>query len=191
MLNKKLLPEKILWIDLEMTGLVPTRDLIIEVGLAVTDFDFNIIDTYESRVKHDKTKLEELFDSNEFYRTDFPNNKNQFLENLDSAKSSELVETEIINLMKRYFGQEPVILAGNSIHADRGFIKEHWLKLDKKLHYRMLDVSSWKIIMNSKFGVEFEKKSTHRALGDIEESINELKFYLQWFEEHGRELKNA
>jgi oligoribonuclease len=174
-------PTKLLWIDLEMTGLNPKKDVILEVAAKVTDFNFKILSSYEARVKHDKDKLVKLFDDNLWYRDQFPENRDIFLNTLNSAKSSTQIETELIEFLKRNFHDEPAILAGNSIHADRSFIKQYWPIFDTKLHYRMLDVSSWKIVMKTKFNVEFEKQSNHRALEDIQESINELKFYLKWF----------
>ena len=109
---------KILWIDLEMTGLDPQKDRILEVAAIATDWDFNEIATFES-------------------------------------------------------------LGGNSIHQDRRFIRAEWKKLEKMLHYRMLDVSAWKVVMSAKFKRVFAKPENHRALDDIRGSIEELKFYLK------------
>jgi oligoribonuclease len=181
MIDKTIVPTKLLWVDLEMTGLNPQRDLIVEIAVIITDFNFKTLATYEARIKHDEQKLTELFNANLWYRDNFPDNQQNFLKNLDSAKTSEIVEQELIGLVDQHFGKESAILAGNSIHADRGFIRQYWPILDSTLHYRMMDVSAWKIIMNSKFNVEYEKESPHRALGDIEASIAELKFYLDWF----------
>ncbi len=77
------------------------------------------------------------------------------------------------------FGSELAVLAGNSIHNDRNFIKRWWPEVDKLLHYRMLDVSSYKILMQAKYGVEFHKKDVHRATADIQASIAELQYYLE------------
>jgi oligoribonuclease len=71
-------------------------------------------------------------------------------------------------------------LAGNSIHNDRNFIKRWWPEVDELLHYRMLDVSSLKIIMQGKYGLSFEKNDAHRAYDDIQASIAELQYYLEW-----------
>ena len=73
----------------------------------------------------------------------------------------------------------PVILAGNSIHQDRRFIVNEWLRLDERLHYRMLDVSAWKIIFDAKYGIKFAKPEAHRAIDDIRGSIEELQYYLK------------
>ncbi len=71
------------------------------------------------------------------------------------------------------------MIAGNSIAQDRSFIDRHMPRLARRLHYRMLDVTSWKIVLAERFGLKYEKKKAHRALDDIRESIGELSFYLQ------------
>ena len=182
MVNLKTPPTKLFWVDLEMTGLDPKNDIILEVDAIVTDFNFKILDSYEARIKHDKAKVEKLLSANSWYQKQVPQNRDEFLKNSSDAKSLNEVEDELIEFITKNFAGEAATLAGNSVHFDRTFMKPYWPKLDKMLHYRILDVSSWKIIMNTKFGVEFPKKSTHRALDDIRESIAELKFYLDWFE---------
>jgi oligoribonuclease len=180
-INKTIKPTKLLWVDLEMTGLDSTKDVILEVGAEVTDFNFKTLGTYEARVRHDKKLVVPLFQANNFYRDQVPENRDDFLRTLDSAKPSEQVEQELIDFTTSHFGNEPAILAGNSIHNDRNFIKFWWPAFDLKLHYRMLDVSSWKTIMETKLGTSFEKKGTHRAFDDIQASIAELQYYLEWF----------
>ena len=93
---------------------------------------------------------------------------------------------ELAEFIKANFGDEPAVLAGNSIHNDRRFIKKWWPEVDGLLHYRMLDVSSWKLVLQGKYGVPFEKQETHRAAADIRESIAELQFYLAWLQDHGK-----
>ena len=83
-------------------------------------------------------------------------------------------------MIDRHFGGEPAILCGNSIGQDRTFINWHFKALNRKLHYRMLDVTSWKVIYQSVYGLKFEKKNTHRAVDDIRESIAELQFYMSF-----------
>ncbi|HUY53294.1 MAG TPA: oligoribonuclease [Candidatus Dormibacteraeota bacterium] len=183
-INKAAIPTRLLWVDLEMTGLDYKKDLIIEVAAIVTDFDFKIVANYEARIRHDKDQLIKLFKANSWYSDQFPQNRDYFLNIPSDAKSSEQVEVDLVEFVYRYFGNEPAVLAGNSIHADRGFIKQYWPIFDTKLHYRMLDVSAWKLVMNTKFGVEFDKQSDHRALGDIKSSIAELEYYLAWFGSH-------
>jgi oligoribonuclease len=90
------------------------------------------------------------------------------------------VQAKFEEFINKHFDQdEPALLAGNSIHCDRGFIRHWWPNVEKRLHYRMLDVSAWKVVMIGKYGVEYTKLEKHRALDDILESIDEMKFYLE------------
>ncbi len=180
MSKNDIIPTKLLWVDLEMTGLDPARDVILEVAAEVTDFDFKTLASYESRVKHPKETVVARMRANIWWK-DYPTNRDDFLNNLDDAKSLKDVEQGLIALVEQHFGTEPAILAGNSIHNDRNFIKRWWPALDLKLHYRMLDVSSLKVLMQGKNGVIFEKKEVHRAFDDIQASIAELEHYLEWF----------
>jgi oligoribonuclease len=180
-IDKSLIATKLLWVDLEMTGLNPEKDVILEIAAEVTDFNFKTLGNYEARVKHDKQTVIPLFQANNWYRDKFPENRDDFIKTLDSAKPSEQVENEMVDFVTQHFGNEPAILAGNSIHNDRNFIRFWWPAFDLKLHYRMLDVSAWKIFMQAKFGVDFDKKEVHRAFDDIQASIAELQFYLDWF----------
>lgn len=179
-IDKNVIPTKLLWVDLEMTGLEPSKDVLLEVGLEVTDFDFKTLETYEARINQDQNLVVERMQANIWWR-EFPTNRDDFLANLSHGKSLDQIEQELIELVYKHFGDEPAVLAGNSIYNDRLFIK-HWMpKLDLKLHYRMLDVSAFKILMQGKYGVVFEKDSTHRAFDDIQASIAELQHYVDWF----------
>jgi oligoribonuclease len=176
MIDKKALPTKLFWVDLEMTGLDSENDVILEIAAEVTDFNFKTIASYEAIVKQPKELVVDRMSKNIWW-ADYP-------EKMDGGKPLEQVESELLSLLQEQFGTEPAILAGNSIHSDRGFIKHWWPQLDLKLHYRMLDVSSLKIVMQGKYGVEFEKNDAHRAFDDIQASIAELQFYLEWLQ-HG------
>ena len=167
-----------------MTGLDCERDVILEVAAEITDFNFKTIASYESRVGHPKKLVVERLQKNIWYR-DYPQNRDDFIQNLDKAKPSAEVEQELCAFLSEHFGDEPAILAGNSIHNDRNFIKQWWPALDMKMHYRMLDVSSLKVFMQVRYGLEFEKKEVHRAFDDIQASIAELQYYLEWLKEQG------
>jgi oligoribonuclease len=179
MINKHAIPTKILWVDLEMTGLDATQDVILEVAAEITDFEFKTLGSYEARVKAPRELVIARMQKNNWWQ-DYPENRDDFVAKLDEAKPSHQVEQELIKLVEEHFGAEPAILGGNSIHNDRNFIKHWWPALDLKLHYRMLDVSSLKIFMQGKYGVEFEKKEIHRAFDDIQASIAELQYYIEW-----------
>ena len=74
---------------------------------------------------------------------------------------------------------EPAVIAGNSIGQDRLFINKYFKRLADKLHYRMLDVSAWKVVFDGKYKKRFAKAEAHRALEDIRGSIEELQYYLK------------
>lgn len=173
--------QKIFWVDLEMTGLDPKRDRIVEVAAIVTDWNFAEYAVYESGVGQDVTEVAALLDANEWYAA-LPENKHAMQQRAQTGPPEKEVVEQLVQLLDEHFApDEKVILAGNSIHQDRRFIRQWWPELDQRLHYRMLDVSAWKVLMMGKFGVEFKKSEAHRALDDIRESIGELQFYLTYF----------
>lgn len=181
-------PEKLLWIDLEMTGLDPEVDRILEIGLIVTDFDFKELDTYEAVIHQEPSELKRLKES-DWYEYSYGKRKkigtvydmaqkNGLLDKVASGKSEQDVQREVVEIIKKNFDQRAV-LAGNSIHQDRRFIRQWWPEVEGLLHYRMLDITSFKILMQGKFGEEFRKQDEHRALEDIRGSIQELGYYLR------------
>ena len=174
---------KILWIDLEMTGLDPQKDRILEVAAIATDWDFNEIATFENAVKVDEKILKSRM-VGEFWDTFSETRDALKLQNSRATKNSQEVEADLIKFAEENFAEElsngeKILLGGNSIHQDRRFIRTEWKKLEKMLHYRMLDVSAWKVVMSAKFKRVFAKPENHRALDDIRGSIEELKFYLK------------
>jgi oligoribonuclease len=181
MIDKKAIPTKLLWIDLEMTGLDAQQDVILEVAVEITDFNFKTLESYEARIQQPRDTVVSRMQANIWWR-DFPKNRDDFLNRLDEGKSLSQVEQELITLVQKHFGDEPAVLAGNSIHNDRNFIKQWLPNFDLQLHYRMLDVSAFKILMQGKYGVNFEKQEVHRAFDDIQASIAELQHYLEWFQ---------
>jgi len=175
---KRITPEKILWVDLEMTGLNPEKDRIIEIAAIITDWDFNEIDRFESGVGHDPAALQILLDANEWYNN-HPKNKEAFMKLSAESQPEAIVQAKFEEFINKHYEEgAPALLAGNSIHMDRQFIRHWWPQVERHLHYRMLDVSAWKVVMIGKYGVEYEKFESHRALEDIRESIDELRFYL-------------
>lgn len=180
MADKDVIPTKLLWVDLEMTGLDPQKDVILEVAAEVTDFNFKTLESYESRVQQKQEIVAARMQANVWWK-DFPENRDEFIAKLETGKPIKQIEQDLIELTEKHFGREPAVLAGNSIHNDRQFIKFWWPTFDLKLHYRMLDVSSFKVLMQGKYGEIFEKKEVHRAFDDIQASIAELQYYLDWF----------
>lgn len=182
MVNKNTVPTKLLWVDLEMTGLDPRQDVILEVAAEVTDFNLKTLDSHEACIKQNRDLVVKRMQANTWWK-DFPSNRDGFLKSVVEGKSLKEAEDELLALVSKHFGDEPAVLAGNSIYNDRGFIKQWMPALDLKLHYRMLDVSAWKVFMQGRFGVNYEKKDVHRAFDDIQASIAELQFYLDWFKQ--------
>lgn len=181
MIDKNAVPSKLLWVDLEMTGLNPASDVILEVAAEVTDFDFKTLASYEAVVAQPPEKMEQM---NEWCVTQ--HTASGLLERIKAeGRPEKEVIHELIGFIKAEFGGEPAILAGNSIHNDRSFIKVWWPEVDSLLHYRMMDVSSLKILMQAKYGVVFKKKEVHRAFDDIQASIAELQHYLEWLKNNG------
>ena len=173
-------PKRILWVDLEMTGLDPVQDEILEVGAIVTDWQLKTLATYEGVVRHDADKLRQLLDRNAaFWDENIEARRGLEAQNANGRPLQE-IEQELLAFCDEWLADEPkILLGGNSIHQDRRFIDQWWPTLSKKLHYRMLDVSAWKVVFEGRFGKKFAKPEAHRALGDIEGSIEELKYYLK------------
>ena len=166
---------KLLWIDLEMTGLSPAKDRILEVAAIATDMKLNEIAHFEAVVKVD----DELIKSRmvgDFWEKNHESRDALIAQN-KKGKPVEKVEKELLKFVKKNFG-DTIYLAGNSIHQDRKFIENEMPELNKKLHYRMLDVSAWKIYFENALDKRFVKPENHRALDDINGSIEELKWYL-------------
>lgn len=171
---KNVKPTKLLWVDLEMTGLEPEDKRIIEVAAIVTDFDFNEIETYEAVIHQPESVLERA----DPWVKEHLSANGLFEQVRASHLSEDEVQTELIKLVKRHYKDELAILAGSSIHQDKRFIRRYWPELDKLLHYRMLDVTTLKIYAMGKQGTFLRKPDSHRALDDIRASISEFKAYL-------------
>ena len=168
---------KLLWIDLEMTGLDPDQDKICEVAAIATDLELNQIATYEAVVKVDDQLMKERM-VGEFWEKNSSSRDALIAQNTTGKEIAE-VEKELLDFVNKNFSaKHPVYLAGNSIHQDRKFIEREMPELNSKLHYRMLDVSAWKIYFENALNRKFTKPENHRALDDINGSIEELKWYL-------------
>ena len=178
--NKNVRPEKILWLDLEMTGLSARNDLILEAAAIVTDWDFNELVTYHGVVRNDERILRERMLANATFWDANVETRDGLLKQNQDGRALIEIEDEILNLIDDNFKPDlPVLLGGNSIHMDRQFISAWWPRFDERLHYRMLDVSAWKVVFDGKYKKVFAKPDEHRALSDIHGSIMELQYYLK------------
>lgn len=170
---------RIVWVDLEMTGLDPSRHVIVEVAALVTDAELNIIDEGVDLVVHaTDAELAEMDDFVTQMHSD-----NGLLDDIKASQVS-LAEAEdaVLGLVEKHCDPaHPAPLAGNSIATDRTFIRAQMPRLDAALHYRMIDVSTVKELSRRWFPKAYyhqpEKGMAHRALADIVESIRELDYY--------------
>ena len=171
--------DRIVWVDLEMTGLDPSRHVIVEVAALVTDAELNIIDDGVDLVVHaTDAELAEMDD----FVTEM-HSSNGLLDDIKaSTVSIEEAEDAVLELVAKHCDPaHPAPLAGNSIATDRAFIRAQMPRLDDALHYRMIDVSTVKELSRRWFPKAYynqpEKGMAHRALADIVESIRELDYY--------------
>ena len=163
---------------MEMTGLDVDKERIIEVAAIVTDLEFNELDCYESVVHQSPEFINNMDDWNTEHHT-----RSGLVAKIANAPKQDSVEKDLCSLIEKHFTtDDPAILSGNSIGQDRKFIDKYMKKLSSLLHYRMLDVTAWKLIMGPKFNVSYEKKESHRALEDIRESIAELKTFVDFIQ---------
>lgn len=166
---------KLLWIDLEMTGLDPIKDRILELAAIATDLDLQPIAEMTAVVKVPEKLIHERM-VGEFWEKNSESRDGLMQQNA-SGRSAKNVEQELLEFINKHFGKE-VILAGNSIHQDRKFIDREWPEVSQRLHYRMLDVSAWKVYFEGARKEKFLKREAHRALDDIKGSIEELQWYI-------------
>jgi len=170
------------WIDLEMSGLNSEKDKILEIACIITDPNLTVIAEKEPIVISQSPELIENMDRwNILHHT-----QSGLIDALRKSKwSTEEAEREILNFVKEYCEPKKAPLCGNSIWMDRLFLQKYMPLLEQYLNYRVIDVSTIKQLVNFWYGKPgrelFKKKNSHRALDDIMESIEELKFYRENF----------
>ena len=163
-----------LWLDMEMSGLDVGKCRILEVAAIVTDRDFQPLEDFHTVV----FQPPEVLAAMDAWCTE-NHGKSGLTAAVASGMPEKDAEKRLLELISRHFAaNERPVLCGNSIGQDRKFIDAWMPELAKRLHYRMLDVTSFKLVFNERYNVRYEKKGAHRALDDIHESIAELKTYL-------------
>jgi len=167
---------KLVWIDLEMTGLDPAVDSILEIAVIITGADLAPIAEYEAVIHQPDSTLLTM---SAFVRD--MHTKNGLIERVRKSRVSlDEACAKALALIKQYCPEGQGVLAGNSIHQDRRFLLKYMPEIEAWLHYRQVDVSSLKILAQAwypdvpKFGKE---DKDHTALADIRQSIAELKYY--------------
>lgn len=171
--------DRLVWIDLEMTGLNPARHVIVEVAALITDANLNVLGSGIDLVVH--ATEAELAEMDDFVRN--MHTSNGLLEEIQgSTVSISEAEDAVLALIAEHCSPDhPAPLAGNSIATDRSFIRAHMPRLDEALHYRMVDVSSIKELARRWYPRVYfgqpDKGMSHRALADIVESVRELDYY--------------
>ena len=172
--------DRLVWIDCEMTGLNVEVDELVEIAVVVTDFDLNIIDPgLDIIIKPSASALENM---NDFVRN--MHTTSGLLDELPNGISTAEAEFQVLEYLLRFIPAEhKAPLAGNSIGTDRGFLARYMPRLDTRLHYRNVDVSSIKELARRWYPRVYfnapSKDGGHRALADILESIRELAYYRQ------------
>ncbi|MBT5815880.1 MAG: oligoribonuclease [Opitutales bacterium] len=172
------------WIDLEMTGLDPNVDRILEAGIIVTDKFLEPVFEWETAVTQPSQVLENMNDWCKHHHA-----KSGLIDRIPKGISEDELDERLAEIILTHFKKKnPVVICGNSISQDRKFIDQYLPKFSERLHYRMLDVSSFKIVYREMLGRDFKKQNTHRALEDIKESIAELKYYMSAIDPSGLSL---
>ena len=169
------------WLDLEMTGLDEAVDCILEVAVVLTHPNLSRIASYHATVQPSPASLLSMSD---FVRAMHTNTGLLQRLDTDEAKQAETVERELLDLLSSALPSPSsrLLLCGNSVHVDRRFIRRYWPALERRLHYRIVDVSSWKEVFAHQFDVWYPKRNTHSAVDDVEESISELSFFLSFID---------
>lgn len=169
----------LVWIDMEMTGLDPAKERIIEIATILTDGQLTEIAVGPELVIHQADDVLAAMD-------DWNKTHHKASGLVDRVKASTITdgdaEAQTLAFINAHVApKERPVLAGNSIHQDRRFIRRYMMSLDARLHYRMVDVSTIKELARRWYpqiiAKQPLKKDTHRALDDIRESIDELRYY--------------
>lgn len=169
------------WMDMEMTGLNPEKDKIIEIATVITDSGLNVVAEGPHLVIHQPPSVLKSMDR--WNRTQ--HKKSGLTEAVKVSKASvREAEKATLDFIKRYCVPQTALLCGNSIHHDRRFLIRYMPRIHRYLHYRMVDVSTLKDLIQRWYPSKNDlpkKGQSHRAVEDIRESIEELRFYREHF----------
>jgi oligoribonuclease len=169
--------DRLVWVDMEMSGLLPETDRILEIAMIVTDGDLNIVAEGPVLVVHQEDAVLDRMDAW---------NKGTHSKSglIDKVKASTLTEAEVeaecLAFLKQHVKPSISPMCGNTIHQDRRFMNRYMPKLEAYFHYRNIDVSTIKELCKRwqpEIAKGFSKQQAHTALADIIESVEELRYY--------------
>ncbi len=171
----------LVWIDMEMSGLVPDRDRILEVAMVITDAELNTLAEAPVYVLHQSDEVLEAMDS--WNRS--THGKSGLIDKVRASTFTEAeVERRLVEFLKPIVGERLAPLAGNTVHQDRRFMARYMPAFEAYLHYRIVDVSTLKELArrwNPDVLAGVAKEGRHEALADVYESIEELRHYRKTF----------
>ncbi|HYJ19579.1 MAG TPA: oligoribonuclease [Burkholderiales bacterium] len=174
-------PNNLLWIDMEMSGLNPEGDRVLEVAIVITDSQLNTVAEAPVKVVHQPDDVLDRMDS----WNKSMHKKTGLVDKVKASTQNEAeIEGEMIAFLSQYIAPGTSPMCGNSICQDRRFLARHMPKLESFFHYRNLDVSTLKELAKRwKPGIMagLTKQGKHEALADIYDSIEELKYYKEKF----------
>ncbi|MEW6678426.1 MAG: oligoribonuclease [Pseudomonadota bacterium] len=171
----------LVWLDMEMSGLDPDNDKVLEIALIVTDKDLNVVAEGPVLVVHQPDSVLDGMDS----WNKGTHGKSGLIDKVKASPLSEAdVEQQVLAFMEQHVPKRTSPMCGNSICQDRRFLARHMPQLEAYFHYRNLDVSTLKELAarwRPELKDGFKKANSHTALADIIESIEELKYYREHF----------
>ncbi len=169
----------LVWVDMEMTGLNPDKEVIIEIATIITNSELEILTEGPDLVIHQPNTYLDAMD-------DWNKNQHEKTGLTKAVKESNVslsqAEQQTLEVIHKYCPPKKCLLCGNAVHHDRRFMIKYMPKIHEYLHYRHIDVSTIKSLVSSWYPKDKDlpkKNNTHRALADIRDSIEELKYYRQ------------
>ena len=173
--------DNLIWIDLEMTGLEPKQDKVIEIATIVTDKDLNVLALGPEIAIH---QSDEILSGMDEWNTSHHGKSGLTQRVRESEFNEQQAIDQTIDFLKQYVPASASPMCGNTICQDRRFLAEHMLELEEYFHYRHIDVSTFKELAarwKPELAKGFAKKGSHLAMDDIKESIAELVYYREHF----------
>lgn len=169
--------DRLVWVDMEMSGLLPETDRILEIAMIVTDGDLNIVAEGPVLVVHQEDAVLDRMDA----WNKGTHGKSGLIDKVKASTLSEAdVELECLAFLKQHVKSSISPMCGNTIHQDRRFMNRYMPKLEAYFHYRNIDVSTIKELCKRwqpEIAKGFSKQQAHTALADIIESVEELRYY--------------